>query len=106
MRLTGKRAFVWQQVSAAYLALYTPYLVWLSLTQSIGSQADLFSPTLLVPSLIALILLLIHAWVGLRDVMIDYLPRPYLSGLLRGLLVLLILIGLNLVWLLTQGLTL
>ena len=104
MRLTGKRAFIWQNISAAYLALYTPYLAWLALT--IKTHTDLFTPSVLMPSLLAIGLLLIHAWVGLRDVMIDYLPRRSLAWWLPSLLITLVLIALNLTWLLLKGFSL
>ncbi|UQB41410.1 succinate dehydrogenase, hydrophobic membrane anchor protein [Thiomicrospira microaerophila] len=106
MKLTGKRAFVWQNISAIYLATYTPYLAWLALTQSIQTINDLFTPSIMIPSILAVVLVLIHTWVGLRDVMIDYAPRAALKWLLPGLLLLLLALGLNIVWLAFKGLTL
>lgn len=105
MKITGKRAFVWQTLSASYLAIYTPYLGWLSLTRSIQTIADLLQPSLLIPSLIALGLLLIHAWIGLRDVLIDYFPRAHLTWLLPSVVITLGLIALNLIGLVAIGLT-
>lgn len=104
--LTGQRAFVWQMLSAFYLALFFPYLAWLSLSQSIESfhqfTSLLSSPTVFIPGLVAIVLGLIHAWVGLRDVLIDYAPRRYLIGLLFSMALIWLLLIANLVWLSTQ----
>ena len=103
--LSGKRAHIWQRLSALYLLIYLPYLAWITL--SLPNQADLMilssnllSPIYLLPSLIAILLLLIHVWVGLRDILIDYTPRARTVLWLWGLRWLLILVSLNLVWVL------
>ncbi|WFE68311.1 succinate dehydrogenase, hydrophobic membrane anchor protein [Thiomicrospira sp. R3] len=106
MKLTGRRAFFWQTTSASFLAFYTPYLVWLVLTQPIHKPLDFYAPSILIPTLIAIALVLVHAWVGLRDVIIDYMPRVWLAWLLPGLLALVLTLSLNLIWLLFKGLSL
>lgn len=104
--LTGQRAFVWQMLSAFYLALFFPYVAWLSVSESIESYHQftslLSSASVFIPGLVAIVLGLVHAWVGLRDVLIDYAPRRYLMSLLFSMALLWLLIIANLVWLTTQ----
>lgn len=100
--LSGKKAFIWQNLSAVYLALFTPYLVWLSLTHSFDQLDELLAflsqPSIFIPGMVALGLLLIHSWVGLRDILIDYAPRAWLSTLLGLTLLILISLSANLIW--------
>ncbi|MEA3405011.1 MAG: succinate dehydrogenase, hydrophobic membrane anchor protein [Pseudomonadota bacterium] len=103
--LSGKQAHIWQRLSALYLLIYLPYLAWITL--SFPQQADLssltanlLSPYYLLPSLIAIVLVLIHSWVGLRDILIDYTPRARSLLWLWGLRWLLIFISINVVMLL------
>lgn len=101
--LTGKAAFLWQNLSAAYLALFVPYLLWLSFKHSISSlnelTATLTLASVFIPSIIAIALLTVHIWVGLRDIIIDYIPRTWLHLSLLTLVILLILLIANLAWL-------
>jgi len=103
--LTGKHAHIWQRLSALYLLIYLPYLAWISLSLPqhhalLTLSADLLSPYYLLPSLLAIALVLIHSWVGLRDILIDYTPRSRSLFWLWGVRWLLILISINIVWLL------
>lgn len=104
--LNGKRAFVWQMISAAYLALFTPYLAWLTLSQTPQSWLELSqllsSPSVLLPGLVAIGLLLIHAWIGLRDVLIDYAPRRFLMAFLLIMAFIWMALVANLFWLAIQ----
>ncbi|HHT00161.1 MAG TPA: succinate dehydrogenase, hydrophobic membrane anchor protein, partial [Thiomicrospira sp.] len=75
--LSGKQAHVWQRISALYLLIYLPYLAWITIslpqqTDFFTLTANLLSPYYLLPSLVAIALVLIHSWVGLRDILIDY----------------------------------
>ncbi|BCN93271.1 succinate dehydrogenase, hydrophobic membrane anchor protein [Thiomicrorhabdus immobilis] len=81
MQLTGVKAHIWQRISAIYLALYFPLLFWQSHsinlleTPSFKNWIEqVFTPAFTLASLLAFGLLISHAWVGLRDIMIDYLP--------------------------------
>lgn len=104
--LSGQRAYVWQMLSGFYLAIFFPYVAWLSLSQSIDSANQLAtlltSPGVLIPGLVAVGLGLIHAWVGLRDVLIDYAPRRYLIALLSSMALFWLFLIANLVWLVAQ----
>ena len=82
--LTGRKAHVWQRISAFYLLFYTPFLAWTVLQQPTfytlyALAHNLAEPIFSLASLIALGLILIHVWVGVRDIMIDYLPRKNLA---------------------------
>lgn len=84
--ITGIKAHKWQRISAIYLMLFTPYLAWQVHNVAIEQNLDfplfiqqLFTPLFLFLSLISIALLLVHAWVGMRDIMIDYLPQKRVS---------------------------
>lgn len=103
--LSGKQAHVWQRISALYLLLYVPFLAWTVILlpphDTLASLiSTLFQPLNLIPALLALALIEIHSWIGLRDILLDYTPRQRTPLWLEGLRWLLILIGLNLVILL------
>lgn len=105
--LSGRRAHIWQRISALYLLIYLPYLAWISLTLTAATDlgsltANLLSPIYLLPSLVAIALVLVHAWVGLRDILIDYTVRSSTHTWLWGLRFLLLAILLNVIWLLVQ----
>ncbi|MDX1351811.1 MAG: succinate dehydrogenase, hydrophobic membrane anchor protein [Thiomicrorhabdus sp.] len=80
--LTGVKAHKWQRISAIYLMLYFPYLAWQihwlnseKANDIIQLMTALFTPIFLLFSLIALAMILVHAWVGMRDIIIDYIPQ-------------------------------
>jgi len=105
--LSGKKAHIWQRLSALYLLIYLPYLAWTSLTtlphETLPSlAATLLSPVYLLPSLVAILLVIVHSWIGLRDIIIDYTPRAHTIFWLWGLRWLLIIISLNIVWVLLR----
>ena len=104
--LSGQRAYIWQMLSGVYLALFLPYVAWLSLSQAINSASQLAtlltSVQVLIPGLVAVGLGLIHAWVGLRDVLIDYAPRRYLIGLLSAMALIWLFVIANVTWLVVQ----
>lgn len=100
-RLSGKRAFKWQRISALYLLFYTPFLVlWMTLSPRYATTEALISALAntwwLLPNLVAMLLLFTHAWVGLRDITLDYTPRQRTPFWLEALRWLLIAVGLNL----------
>jgi succinate dehydrogenase / fumarate reductase membrane anchor subunit len=73
---SGLRAWVLQRVSAVYLLIYFPFLV---LTLASSPPADhaqwvawLGSPGVSIGLLLFVAALLLHAWVGFRDAVIDY----------------------------------
>jgi succinate dehydrogenase / fumarate reductase membrane anchor subunit len=75
---TGLRAWVVQRVSAIYLAIFLVYAVAaLLLAPPVGYaewRAWLGAPAMGVATLLFFVALLLHVWVGLRDILIDYVP--------------------------------
>lgn len=100
--LSGFRAWMWQRLSAIYLALYILYVLLQMLIAPPGDHLAWrtwigFAPMLLATGLFFLALLL-HAWIGVRDVLLDY-AKPALLRLVLLALVLIFLIACGL-WLL------
>jgi succinate dehydrogenase / fumarate reductase membrane anchor subunit len=92
---TGFRAWMVQRATAIYLGLFFVYLIahWL-----VAPPADYAAwhawvghPVMSTALLIFVLALLLHAWVGMRDILIDYV-QP--TGLRVGLLAV---VGLGLV---------
>ncbi len=82
--LSGRKAHIWQRISAIYLLFYVPFLaiVITQLPDSVSLKllayqlnALPFSTLFEVATLAAVLLVLVHAWVGVRDIIIDYVPR-------------------------------
>lgn len=75
-RAQGLRAWVLQRVSAVYLAVFILVAVgWFFAHAPIGFaqwQAWFSSPAVAVATALFFASLLVHAWVGMRDVVIDY----------------------------------
>jgi succinate dehydrogenase / fumarate reductase membrane anchor subunit len=75
---TGLRAWVVQRVSAVYLAAFLVYAVAVLLFAPpvgyAGWHAWLGAPAMGVATLLFVVALLLHVWVGLRDIVIDYVP--------------------------------
>lgn len=73
----GLRAWMIQRVSAIYLALFTLVmllrLLWSPPGDHLLWRAWLASPWVFVGFTLFILLLLAHAWVGLRDVIMDYI---------------------------------
>lgn len=82
--LSGRKAHIWQRLSAIYLLFYSPFLalVITQLPESASLKVLAYNLSHLpyggvfeLATLIAVLLLLVHAWVGVRDIIIDYAPR-------------------------------
>jgi len=73
---SGFRAWILQRISAAYLGLYFIYIIGyfiLSPPTSITAwKLWISNPINSVGLMLFFVALLIHAWVGFRDVVIDY----------------------------------
>jgi len=92
-RASGLKAWLIQRLSAVYLGLFGVYLLLFFAFAPPRDHAQLAawasSPWVALGLLVFIPLLLAHAWVGIRDVLIDYI-KPI--GLRVGLLSLLALI--------------
>lgn len=75
---SGFKAWLIQRVSAVYLALFTLYaffyLVWQTPQNYMQWQSWILSTPVLLGVLLLVLFILVHAWVGIRDVLIDYVP--------------------------------
>lgn len=97
----GVKGFIWQSISAGALLLFTPYLLWLTLTHEFKPSL-LLQPHVLLPGLVIISLLLVHAWIGLRDVLIDYAPRRHQGWIFKLIQIIGLLVTLNLIWLIIK----
>lgn len=75
---SGLRAWLVQRVTAIYLGVYLLYLLWHFLVFPPASFAEwhmwVTSPLVSTSLLLFLLALLLHTWVGLRDIVVDYIP--------------------------------
>lgn len=92
----GMNAWLVQRISAIYIALF---LIYLLLTLAIdpflsfdGWQEWMASPLQTITFSLFFIALLLHAWVGIRDVILDYI-HPTLLRLLMLTLLMALLLG-------------
>lgn len=85
-RASGFRAWLIQRISAVYLAVYVSmFILHVMLDAPASYQAwrewmDL--PFIAVTTTVFFAALLIHAWVGLRDVIMDYVHPPVMRFIL------------------------
>lgn len=72
----GMRAWLLQRLTAVYIAIYSlSLIVWITTNSIIDFDMwfNLFSqPIILVATIFFYLSLFIHAWVGVRDILVDY----------------------------------
>ncbi|WP_457675661.1 succinate dehydrogenase, hydrophobic membrane anchor protein [Thiolapillus sp.] len=98
-QLSGFRAWMWQRVSAIYLALY---IAWVLLRLMVAPPVDhqalgnwLGGLGMWLATAAFMLLLLLHAWVGVRDVVLDYVkPAALRLAVLAAVLAFLLACGL------------
>jgi succinate dehydrogenase / fumarate reductase membrane anchor subunit len=90
--LSGLRAWVWQRLSAVYLlAFLVTALGTLLAAGSIAYQdwkGWLGRPAVQVATALFFLMLLVHTWVGVRNVILDYVRHLGLRAALLGLVAL------------------
>jgi succinate dehydrogenase / fumarate reductase membrane anchor subunit len=88
--LEGLRPWVIQRVSAVYIALFIFYLLYCSFSaQSTGFDAWhgwLFQPLNSVGMALFVLAILFHTWIGMRDVVLDYIHPIMLRILVLALI--------------------
>jgi len=88
--LTGLRAWVLQRASAVYLLLFVlfmPVVVIFKRLDSVDAwQAFIYSPVVTITWILFFASLFLHAWVGIRDVLIDYVHSFAIRALLLSVL--------------------
>jgi succinate dehydrogenase / fumarate reductase, membrane anchor subunit len=90
----GLRAWLVQRFTAVYLALYLlvllPYLWFLAPVDYLEWRALLAHPAGFVSTALFALAVLLHAWVGVRDVLMDYVHAVWLRLSLLALIALLL----------------
>lgn len=84
---TGLRDWVIQRYTAVYLAAYTLFLVYFVLqpTWTHEDWQGLFSyPWMQIGTVLALVSMALHAWIGLWIILTDYVKPVWLRYLLLG----------------------
>jgi succinate dehydrogenase / fumarate reductase membrane anchor subunit len=92
--LEGLRPWVVQRVSAVYITLFILYLIYCGASaEQTGFEpwrAWLFDPVNSVGIGLFIIAVLFHAWIGIRDVILDYvhdiMMRIFVLALVMGVL--------------------
>ncbi|MCW8932442.1 MAG: succinate dehydrogenase, hydrophobic membrane anchor protein [Gammaproteobacteria bacterium] len=78
----GLQAWFLQRVSAVFMACYIIFFIWLFLSTDQVTYPiwlNWFSqPLMNIATGLFLIQLVIHAWIGMRDVILDYIPNDAL----------------------------
>lgn len=91
----GLRAWLMQRVTAVYLGLFSLYLVTCLLIRPPADYAQwsawVGAPLVTLGFAIYIISVLLHAWVGVRDVLIDYVHPVSIRLTLLALLAFLLL---------------
>jgi succinate dehydrogenase / fumarate reductase, membrane anchor subunit len=86
-RASGFRAWLLQRVTAIYLGLFTPVLLWRLVLAPPASYLEwrewVAGPWVNLGLLLFALSVLLHAWVGVRDILVDYVhPLPARLALL------------------------
>ena len=76
-KASGLKAWVLQRATAIYIGLFALYFMLVMLISppnDYGAWRDWFaSPMMGIAALVFVVSVLLHAWVGIRDVVIDYI---------------------------------
>ena len=108
LQAQGMRAWLMQRLTAVYIAIYAlSLIVWMIINAPINSStwSGAFShPIVIISTVVFYSSLFVHAWVGMRDIFVDYakpssvrfvlLTALALSLLVMTIWLLLIVIGL------------
>ncbi len=73
----GMWAWILQRITGAYIALFVVYLTGLFVFAAPADHASwsatVASPGVTITAMLFFLAVLLHAWVGVRDILIDYL---------------------------------
>ncbi|MCA1788368.1 MAG: succinate dehydrogenase, hydrophobic membrane anchor protein [Thioalkalivibrio sp.] len=106
--LSGQRAWVLQRVTAIYAGLYVFLAIAVLLARPPADHgawvALVTHPVAWLATVAFILLILLHAWIGLRDVILDYV-RPVAARLtaLVAVALVFLLLGLWALWLLIEA---
>ncbi len=91
-KASGLRAWAIQRLTAIYIGLFTLYLLAVlvfAAPEGYGAwKAWLGGPLVSVTMLLYIVSVLMHAWIGVRDVLIDYVHPIAIRAALLGLVAL------------------
>lgn len=96
LQAQGMRAWLLQRLTAIYIAIYSlSLIVWVvsNVPVNYSNWYGLFAhPLIIIATVIFYLSILIHAWVGMRDIMVDYVKPSsvrfvFLTGLALSLVV-------------------
>lgn len=94
----GLRAWLLQRFTAIYLGIYLlatlAYMVWHGPFSYLQWRAWLAHPAMGIATVLFAIAVLLHAWVGVRDVLIDYIHAVWLRLSLMAITALVLLASL------------
>jgi succinate dehydrogenase / fumarate reductase membrane anchor subunit len=89
--VTGLRAWLVQRISAVYVLFFVVYLLAHFAIDPPRSHLAwrgwILSPAVSIVSSLFFVALLTHAWVGLRDVTLDYVKHPGMRLFVLALLI-------------------
>lgn len=106
--LSGQRAWLLQRITAVYAGLYVFLAIALLLARPPADHAAWLGlvthPVVWLATAAFMVLMLLHAWVGLRDVILDYV-RPFSVRLtaLATTGIVFLLLGLWALWILIEA---
>lgn len=91
-RHTGLRPWMLQRVSAVYLGIYSVYLFWHFTLHApadfISWQTWVAATPVSVGAALFFLALLLHVWIGLRDILMDYVRNTAARLIANALLLL------------------
>ena len=91
-KASGLKAWAIQRLTAIYVGLFTLYLIAVLLFAApegyTAWKAWIGSPLVSVALLLFVVSVLMHAWIGVRDVLIDYVHPIAIRATLLGLIAL------------------
>ena len=91
-KASGLKAWAIQRLTAIYVGLFTLYLVAVLLFSApegyAAWKAWIGGPLVSVALLLFVVSVLMHAWIGVRDVLIDYVHPIAIRATLLGLIAL------------------
>jgi succinate dehydrogenase / fumarate reductase membrane anchor subunit len=91
-KASGLKAWAIQRVTAIYVALFSIYLLAVLLfappADYLAWKAWIGGPVVSVALLLFVLSVLMHAWIGVRDVLIDYVHPIAVRATLLGLIAL------------------
>ena len=94
-KASGLKAWAIQRLTAIYIGLFSLYLLAVLLFAApagyVEWKAWMGGPVISVATLLLIVCVLMHAWIGVRDVLIDYVHPIAIRAALLGV------IGLSLV---------